>query len=314
LPLFLDTSRRNLQNNHFAQAARPFSIPRVTAMVHCRAESNILPRLSHLMKTTPVLRALALVLAVTSTALHAQVPQILNYQGRVAFGDPPVNFDGSGGFKFALVQGEGPTLLWKNDGSAGNTEPAAAVTLPVTKGLYSVLLGANMTPIPNAVFANPDVRLRVWFDDGTANGSQLLTPDQRIAAVGYAMVADTLSPNPTISGTVAATGFSGDGSSLTGLNADNLVGTVSPARLPTGTVINDLISFSYLQPNGSGFEISSNFWTRTGIFVFRGTGTGGMPTRACAVLYTTNSNTWHRIRLFDVTNNQTVAISSPSNI
>ena len=47
---------------------------------------------------------------------------------------------------------------------------------------------ANMTAIPNAVFNNTDVRLRVWFNDGT-NGSQLLTPDQRIAAVGYAMMA-----------------------------------------------------------------------------------------------------------------------------
>ncbi len=160
------------------------------------------------MKTTPVLRALALVLTLSSTALHAQVPQILNYQGRVAVGDPPVNFDGSGGFKFALVQGEGPTLLWKNDGSAGNTEPAAAVTLPVTKGLYSVLLGdtalANMTPIPTTVFANPDVRLRVWFNDGV-NASQLLTPDQRIAAVGYAMVAGGLAPGVTIPASAVAT-------------------------------------------------------------------------------------------------------------
>ena len=93
------------------------------------------------MKTTRI--ALALVLTLTSTALLAQVPQIINYQGRVAVGDPLVNFDGSEAFKFALVEGGDPTLLWKNDGSAGNTEPATAVTLPVTKGLYSVLLGAN---------------------------------------------------------------------------------------------------------------------------------------------------------------------------
>ena len=184
-------------------AGRPFSFPRVTAMVLGRYESKILPCLNHLMRTTPLLRALALVLTVTSTALHAQVPQIINYQGRVAVGNPPVNFSGSGQFKFALVQGEGPTLLWKNDGSAGNTEPTAAVTLPVTKGLYSVLLGANMTAIPNSVFANPDVRLRVWFSDGT-NGSQLLTPDQRIAAVGYAMVASTLQSGATITSSTAA--------------------------------------------------------------------------------------------------------------
>jgi len=141
-----------------APAARPFSFPRVTAPVLCRAESKTFPRLSQIIKTTPILRALALVLAVTATALHAQVPQILDYLGRVAVGDPLVNFDRSGAFKFALVDGTGPTLQWKNDGSAGNTEPAAAVTLPMTKGLYSVLLGASMTPIPNSVFANAHVR------------------------------------------------------------------------------------------------------------------------------------------------------------
>jgi formylglycine-generating enzyme required for sulfatase activity len=137
-----------------------------------------------------------------TTALTAQVPQIINYQGRVAVGDPAVNFDGSGAFKFALVNTDGTTSYWSNDGTGGNTEPATAVTLPVTKGLYSVLLGdttlTNMTAIPPTVFANADVRLRVWFDDGTANGSQLLTPDQRIAAVGYAMVAGGLAPGATI--------------------------------------------------------------------------------------------------------------------
>ena len=150
------------------------------------------------MKTTPILRALALVLTLTSTALHAQVPQIINYQGRVAVGSPSVNFNGSGAFKFALVNTNGTTTYWSNDGtSTAGSEPTAAVALPVTKGLYSVLLGANMTPIPATVFANPDVRLRVWFNDG-ANGSQLLTPDQRIAAVGYAMVAGGLAPGATI--------------------------------------------------------------------------------------------------------------------
>ena len=36
--------------------------------------------------------------------LHAQVPQLINYQGRVAVGT--VNFDGSGQFKFALVNAD----------------------------------------------------------------------------------------------------------------------------------------------------------------------------------------------------------------
>jgi len=134
----------------------------------------------------------ALVLACFPIAARAQVPQLINYQGRVAVGG--TNFDGPGQFKFALVNGGGTTTYWSNDGTGtAGGPPASAVTLPVSKGLYSVLLGdvtlAHMTAaIPASVFANSDVRLRVWFNDGT-HGFQPLTPDQRIAAVGYAMMA-----------------------------------------------------------------------------------------------------------------------------
>ena len=134
-----------------------------------------------------IARAFALIFLVTAGALLAQVPQLINYQGRIAIGT--VNFDGSGAFKFALVNAAGTTTYWSNDGtSTTGSQPSAAVTLIVTKGLYSVLLGdttlANMTAIPASVWANADVRLRVWFNDG-ANGSQLLAPDQRLAPNGY---------------------------------------------------------------------------------------------------------------------------------
>lgn len=132
-------------------------------------------------------------LLLLAVQLHAQVPQLINYQGRVAVNG--VYFEGTGQFKFALVDGSGSTTYWSNDGSSNaGSEPTNAVHLAVTKGLYSVLLGdatlANMTAIPLGTFNNADVRVRVWFNDG-ANGFQLLTPDQRIAAVGYAMVAGT---------------------------------------------------------------------------------------------------------------------------
>jgi hypothetical protein len=83
---------------------------------------------------------------------------------------------------------------WSNDGSSLNgNQPTAAVPLTVIKGLYAVLLGdttiSNMTlAIPATTFANMDVRLRAWFNDGV-NGFQQLSPDQRIAAAGYALVA-----------------------------------------------------------------------------------------------------------------------------
>src|SRR5947208_911305 len=106
-------------------------------------------------------------IVITSLALAAplaaQVPAMLSYQGRVLVNG--TNFSGNGQFKFALVQGVGPTLLWKNDGSAGNTEPAAAVALPVANGLVMTSLGDTpMVPIPSTVFSNSDVRLRVWFN------------------------------------------------------------------------------------------------------------------------------------------------------
>ena len=77
---------------------------------------------------TLIARALALLLLVTANALHAQVPQLINYQGRVAVGT--VNFNGSGSFKFALVDADGTATYWSNDGtSAAGSEPTAAVSL-----------------------------------------------------------------------------------------------------------------------------------------------------------------------------------------
>lgn len=202
--------------------------------------------------TLPLLRALAFILMLTGSALHAQVPQILNYQGRVAVGSPAVNFEGSGGFKFALVNGDGTQTYWSNDGTSnGGSEPTAAVTLPVTKGLYSVLLGdtslgANMTAIPSTVFANPDVRLRVWFNDGT-NGSQLLTPDQRIAAVGYAIMAGDVADGAITTAKIAAgavgTSQLASNLSLSGTTTGTFSGSIS-GNATTATTASSAVSFT----------------------------------------------------------------------
>jgi len=112
-----------------------------------------------------------------------------------------VNNAGSG-YTSAMVTIAPPTAnsvfgtYWSNDGtSAEGGQPAAAVTVPVQAGLFNIILGdpmqANMTPIPPEIFANNDVHLRIWFNDGTQGFSQL-TPDQPIASVGYAMAANIL--------------------------------------------------------------------------------------------------------------------------
>jgi hypothetical protein len=179
--------------------------------------------------TTLIIRGLALLLLISTDTLLAQVPQLLSYQGRVVVGT--TNFDGSGQFKFALVNASGSTTYWSNDGSStAGSEPIAAVALTVIKGLYSVQLGdttlTNMTAVPASVFNNPDVRLRVWFNDGV-NGSQMLAPDQRIAAVGYAIVAGTV-PDGSITSAKIASGAIGSSQLGTGLTlSGNLTGNVT---------------------------------------------------------------------------------------
>lgn len=132
-----------------------------------------------------------LAVCLLAAAASAQVPQLLNYQGRVVVGT--TNFDGTGAFKFALVNSNGTVSFWSNDGtSVGGSQPTAAVNLSVVRGLYSVLLGdttlAGMpTALPATAFTNSHVRLRVWFNDGVT-GFQQFNPDQRIAAVGYALM------------------------------------------------------------------------------------------------------------------------------
>jgi hypothetical protein len=169
---------------------------------------------------------------------QAQVPNLVNYQGLVAVG--ATNFTGTGSFKFVLTNAAGNITYWSNDGTgSGGTEPTNAVSLTVAKGLYSVLLGdttlANMTAIPLSVFTNPDLRLRVWFNDGT-NGSQQLSPDQRLAPNGY--LADgtpRLNANNTFTGTLnVSTSFTVEARPLSTGGLNNFIGMNAGAVNTTG--------------------------------------------------------------------------------
>ncbi len=177
------------------------------------------------------------VLGFLSATVQAQVPQIINYQGRVVVGT--TNFNGTGQFKFALVNANGTTTYWSNDGtSTAGSQPTNAVSLNVSKGLYSVLLGdtsvAGMTvAIPSSVFTNSDVRLRVWFNDGTT-GSQLLTPDQRIASTGYSMVAGTV-PDGAITSAKISTGAVGTGQIAAGSITSAQIDSTTVQRRVTGS-------------------------------------------------------------------------------
>ena len=215
------------------------------------------------MKTT-ALRLFAIALLVHSSfviPLSAAAPGILNYQGRVAVSG--LNFDGTGQFRFALVNAGATETYWTNDGTNTGTPggaPTAAVSLTVTKGLYSLGLGdtalANMTAVPASVFADhSDVYLRVWFDDGT-NGNVLLAPDQRITSVGYALnaaraesVADgavgtAQLTDGAITSTKLASGAVTNSKIAAGAvdNAALAAGAVTGAKIATGAVGTDSLA------------------------------------------------------------------------
>jgi trimeric autotransporter adhesin len=184
----------------------------------------------------------------------AQVPPMLHYQGRVVVNG--TNFDGVGQFKFALVDGAGATY-WSNDGTPSG-EPAIAVTQTVTRGLFSVLLGdtnlAHMTAVSASVFTNSDVRVRVWIDTG--GGFQNLTPDQRIASVGYAMRA----------GGVVTGGITGAMLSPDAVGSLHIAdGTISNADLAANAITTDKIADGTIDVADLSTEVVSNtFWRLTG--------------------------------------------------
>ena len=95
-------------------------------------------------KMKPLPHLAVLTLALLTAHASAQVPQTINYQGRITA--VAVNFTGTGQFKFALVNAAGTTTFWSNDGTsvAGNP-PTHSVGLTVTGGPMtsaSTILGA----------------------------------------------------------------------------------------------------------------------------------------------------------------------------
>ena len=167
----------------------------------------------------------------------AQVPQLISYQGRVTVGG--TNFDGAGQFKFALINNGASRTYWSNG--------TASVSVSVSKGLFSILLGdAGMNPIPASVFTNSDVRLRIWFSDGVS-GWQGLTPDQRLAAVGYALMAANvpdglITPNKLAVGAVTTSAIAQGGVG----SAQLAEGAVTGAKIQAATIDITKLSFTPL--------------------------------------------------------------------
>jgi len=221
------------------------------------------------------------------------VPSVIQYQGRIQKGG--ISFAGTGQFKFALVNADASETFWRNaPDDNGDGQPDHSVAVPVVKGLYSVLLGSsalpNMQPLPPGVFTNSSVHLRVWFGDGSGP-NELLAPDQRIAAVGYAMMAAAVSAGsvtleqlaPDVLQSLTAVSFESADPSLMGRGFIPFY-TTQAAMWASGTV-----SGSLLPRYGN-----SAVWTGSALIIWGGDLGGGAVSGAGAS-YSPSSDQWEAL-------------------
>ncbi len=189
-------------------------------------------------------------LLLSLVSVTAQVPSMLNYQGRLQVGTN--DFNGTGQFKFALVNADGSTTYWSNDGTPSG-QPAAALSLPVTKGLYSILLGNTSVPgmiaLPPSAFTTGDAYLRVWFNDGI-NGFQQFVPDQRIGAAPFALVAGNAQVAASVSLGAISSAMLANGAVTGDKLAPGAVtaAAIAPGSIPGSVVADASITLDKLAP------------------------------------------------------------------
>lgn len=172
-----------------------------------------------------------------------QVPQMMSYQGRVTSGGEAVN--GTGYFKFALVDSTGNQIYWSHDGPESSIDPGSSVAVNVSNGLFTVMLGEDgMEPVNDSVFSHNDVYLRVWFSEDNVTFT-LLTPDHPIGSVGYAAMAAQVSngaigEDQLASLSVTSTRIANGAVTATKLAA----GSVTADKIVTGTITSNKLDWS----------------------------------------------------------------------
>ena len=219
------------------------------------------------------------------------------------------------------------TTYWSHDGtSSAGGEPASVVPVSVSQGLFTVGLGDTMIPnmnaLPPQVLANPDVRLRMWFNDGV-NGFSQLSPDQRLTSTAYAMMADTvrdgaitaakLAPNSITSAQIAPGSITASQLADGAVTSAKLAGNVNLGP-PRGSILlsadaNDtnlaaagyvkmadtrVLTEEWQRRNGkmaiSGRNQHSAIWSGTEMIVWGGYGYAGLTSTGGR--YNPTSNSW----------------------
>ena len=161
--------------------------------------------------------------------------------------------------------------FWSNDGTSVNgSEPTAAVSVPVSSGLFTVVLGdttlSNMTSIDVSVFAlQANLGLRIWFNDGV-HGSVALSPVQTLTATPYAAFAIAASnivgglPTTDLTSIGNTNGGSGNffigpssGNSTMTTGDNTAVGGYALASLTNGPGGNTALGYQALYLDTSGY-------------------------------------------------------------
>ena len=101
---------------------------------------------------------------------YADVPKMINFQGRLT--------DASG--KFVSDGNYSLTFKIYSDSSGGSAKWSEAQSVAVSKGLFNVILGVT-TPIPDSIFNYPNTWLGIQV-----GADPEMTPRQRLSSLGYA--------------------------------------------------------------------------------------------------------------------------------
>lgn len=155
------------------------------------------------------------------------------------------------------------TTHWSNDGTSVNgSEPASPVGVGVSNGLFTIGLGdtslANMMALNAALFVQPNLQLRLWFNDGVS-GFAVLNPPQKLTHAPYAAFANTASNANSalnVSGSISA-------SQITGAISSNNIGagTITSTMLAAGAVGPDQLAAGAV--TASKVAIVSNWFALT---------------------------------------------------
>lgn len=116
-------------------------------------------------------RVILIIFCLACAIVTAEVPQLINYQGRLTNPDGSPVVDNNYQIAFAIYdQPTGGAVLWSN----------SPQTLSVENGLFTYQLG-SVTPLPDSLFGSDTLR---WL--GIEVGGEQITPRTKLTSVAYA--------------------------------------------------------------------------------------------------------------------------------